>query len=401
MKHILIAEDQQSARFVLTFQLKKAGFKVTAVENGALALKAIEENLGTQNQIDLLVTDVEMPEMSGLELYKRVAEQNIKVPVIVMTAYGSKNVVVELMKMGCSEYLDKPFPPEELIERIKQIFEEIEKRIEESQKIENDKTRLEEELNSYKLTSSKLREQVDSAKSAYESITRIEDKCLNVNFKYKLAPLADLGGDFFSIKNTETGCDILLADVAGHDMGSSFHTILIKSVFEENLKLKKNGIEFFNELNSRLFDEGENDRMVTAIFIRIDINKMKAEITSAGHPYAFFLKNNSLGTTQIQALGDILGILNNVSFETNIIDISSKDRILFYSDGIEDSGYIDTKTGKKIKLKDSGLMKIADKHQKLDLDKYINNIWNDVLKFGKNNPKDDMTLVAIEIKQIK
>ncbi len=398
MKHILIAEDQQSARFVLTFQLKKAGFKVTAVENGALAFKVIKDNLSTDNQIDLLVTDIEMPEMSGLDLYKSISEQNIDIPVIVMTAYGSKNVVVELMRMGCSEYLDKPFPPEELVDRIIQIFEEIDKRNEESQKIESNKAKLEEELNTYKLKSSKLREQVDSAKTAYESITKIEDENLNVEVKYKLAPLADLGGDFFSIKNTETGCDILLADVAGHDMGSSFHTILIKSVFEENLKLKKNGADFFTELNNRIFDEGENDRMVTAIFIRIDIKKMTAEITSAGHPYALFNGNNSQNLKPIHVLGDILGILNDVSFETSTIDVCSGDRILFYSDGIEDSGYIDNKTGKKIKLKNLGIMKLASKHQKLNLNKYVNNIWNDVLEFGKNNPKDDMSLVAIEIK---
>ncbi len=398
MKHILIAEDQQSARFVLTFQLKKAGFKVTAVENGAVALKVIKDNLSTDNQIDLLVTDIEMPEMSGLDLYKSISEQNINIPVIVMTAYGSKNVVVELMRMGCSEYLDKPFPPEELVDRIIQIFEEIDKRNEESQKIESNKAQLEEELNTYKLKSSKLREQVDSAKTAYESITKIEDKNLNVEVKYKLAPLADLGGDFFSIKDTETGCDILLADVAGHDMGSSFHTILIKSVFEENLKLKKNGADFFTELNNRIFDEGENDRMVTAIFIRIDIKKMTAEITSAGHPYALFNGNNSQNPKPIHVLGDILGILNDVSFETSTIDVCSGDRILFYSDGIEDSGYIDNKTGKKIKLNNLGIMELASKHQKLSLDKYVNNIWNDVLKFGKNNPKDDMSLVAIEIK---
>lgn len=127
MKHILIAEDQQSARFVLKFHLNKAGFKVTTAENGAIALKVIQDNLNTENQVDLLVTDIEMPELSGLDLYKKAIELDSKIPIIVMTAYGTKHVVVELMKMGCSEYLDKPFPTEELIGRINQIFEGIER----------------------------------------------------------------------------------------------------------------------------------------------------------------------------------------------------------------------------------------------------------------------------------
>ncbi len=398
MKHILIAEDQQSARFVLTFQLKKAGFKVTAVANGALALKVVQENLDSENKIDLLVTDIEMPEMSGLELYKSIAEQNIKLPIIVMTAYGSKNVVVDLMKMGCSEYLDKPFPPEELINRVNQIFEEIDKHNEKSQKIENDKAKLEDELNSYKQSTNKLREQVNSAKNAYEDLIKIDDQDLNINLSYKLKPLADLGGDFFSIKETSTGYDILLADVAGHDIGSSYHTILIKNIFEENLRLKKNGSDFFRVLNNRLIKENNKERLVTAIFIRIDLEMMRADITSAGHPLPIYIGKNAYDPKQIMVYGDILGILDEVFFETNYIDLHSKDRILFCTDGIEDSGYIDNKTGKKIKLSHKGLLDIISDNNGLELNKFVNNIWTSVQDFGKNNAKDDMTLVVIEIK---
>ncbi len=397
MKHILIAEDQQAARFVFTFQLKKLGFKVTAVENGALALQAIQDNLGSDNQIDLLVTDIEMPEMSGFELYKKTVELNIKVPIIVMTAYGTKHVVVELMRMGCSEYLDKPFPPEELSNRIVQIFKEEEKQKEQENRIEHDKNKLEQELSSIKHSSEKLIEQVNLAKSAYENIVKIEEKNLKVNLSYKIQPLADLGGDFFSIKNTKTGCDILLADVAGHDMGSSFHTILIKNVFEENLKLMGNGKDFFNKLNQRLIDDNENNRLVTAVFIRVNLNEMKAEITSAGHPYTIFIGENSEKPKQIVALGDILGILDKVSFETCTIDIKSKDRLLLYTDGVEDHGYI-TNNGRKIKLKDSGLIKLALKNRDLQLESFVDTTWNSILEFGKNNAKDDMTLATIEIK---
>ena len=205
MKHILIAEDQQSARFVLTFQLKKAGFKVTATENGAIALKIIQDNLNSDNKIDLLVSDIEMPELSGLDLYKKIIEQKYNIPIIIMTAYGTKNIVVELMKMGCSEYLDKPFPPDELTNRINQIFEEEKQRKREVQKIETDKNQLEDELNNLKLTSKKLREQVDSAKVAYQDITKIKDKDLNVNVEYKIVPLSELGGDFFLLKILKMG----------------------------------------------------------------------------------------------------------------------------------------------------------------------------------------------------
>ncbi|MCF6268247.1 MAG: SpoIIE family protein phosphatase [Melioribacteraceae bacterium] len=398
MKHILIAEDQQAARFVFTFQLKKVGFKVTSVENGALALKAIQENLDSDNQIDFLVTDIEMPEMSGLDLYKKLIDLEIEIPTIVMTAYGTKHVVVELMRMGCSEYLDKPFPPEELINRINQIVAEDEKQKKKKSKLEDDRNRFELELNSYKRSSEKLREQVNSAKNAYENIIKIEKKNLNVNLSYKIEPLADLGGDFFSIKNTETGCDILLADVAGHDMGSSFHTILIKSVFEDNVKLMRNGNDFFTKLNRRLIDESENNRLVTAVFIRVNLEEMKAEITSAGHPYTVFLGKDSDKPNQIAVLGDILGILDEVSFETSTIKIKSKDRILLYTDGIEDHGYINSETGKKIKLKDSGLIKLACENRELELEPFVDKTWNSILEFGKYNAKDDMTFATIEIK---
>lgn len=398
MKHILIADDQQSVRFVLTFLLKKTGFKVTAVKNGAYALKTIQENLDSENQVDLLVTDIEMPEMCGLDLYKKLVELNIKIPIIIMTAYGTKHIVVELMRMGCSEYLDKPFPPEELIDRINRILEEEKRQKEEKNKWENDKSKLEQELSSYKRSSKELRKQVDSAKNAYANIMKIDREKLNVDLYFKIEPLADLGGDFFSIKNTERGCDIILADVAGHDMGSSFHTILIKNVFEESVKLLKNGNDFFTELNKRLIYDGANNRLVTAVFIRVDLKDMKVEITSAGHPHTIFFENNTQNPRQIVVHGDILGILEDVSFETSTVNINSKSRFLFYTDGIEDHGYVDSKTGKKVKLKNSGVMKLASENRDLELEPFVNSMWENILAFGKNNAKDDMTFIAIEIK---
>jgi DNA-binding response OmpR family regulator len=398
MKHILIAEDQQSARFVLIFHLKKAGFKVTAVENGVLALNFIQNNLNTENQIDLLVTDIEMPEMSGLDLYKKLADLNIKIPIIVMTAYGTKHIVIELMRMGCSEYLDKPFPNEELVARINQIFDEEEKKKSDSKKIEDDNYLLLNELNNYKISSKMLKEQVNSAKVAFDNITKIEDDNLNVNFCYRLRPLADLGGDLLSIKNTEKGCDILLADVAGHDIGSSFHTILIKNIFEDNVKNKKSGSEFFAELNKRLISDSKDNRLVTAIFIQIDLTLMKAEITSAAHPLPIFIKNGSNMPKQINACGDVLGIFEEVYFEPTLLDIQNKDRILFYTDGIEDSGHFELETGNKVKLKDVGILKLVAESNDFELNQFVENIWEKVKVFGQNNAKDDMSLVAIEIK---
>jgi DNA-binding NtrC family response regulator len=114
---ILIADDDASFRRVLEYQLKEAGFSVTSVEDGEKALDAF-----SQNAIHAVLTDLDMPEISGLDLLQAIKKQSPDTPVIVITAYGTIDSAVDAMKAGAFHYLTKPINREVLLHTLDQAL---------------------------------------------------------------------------------------------------------------------------------------------------------------------------------------------------------------------------------------------------------------------------------------
>ncbi len=115
---IVIAEDEDITRKHLITALKTEGYETVGVKNGDEALALIE-----QEHFDVLITDVRMPGMSGIELLERVKEIYPGIEVLIITGYGSIDAAVEAMKKGAYEYITKPFNLDELIIKIKNLHE--------------------------------------------------------------------------------------------------------------------------------------------------------------------------------------------------------------------------------------------------------------------------------------
>jgi DNA-binding NtrC family response regulator len=99
---ILVIEDEEKHRRVIGLHLSSAGFDVKAVGNA-------EEGLKLAGDVDLILTDLKLPGMDGLELLERLRSQNSHSPVIVMSAFGTVEIAVAAMKKGAVDFLPKPF----------------------------------------------------------------------------------------------------------------------------------------------------------------------------------------------------------------------------------------------------------------------------------------------------
>src|SRR5438445_3668600 len=104
MPAILIVEDEAKMRRLLELNLGEDGFTTFSAEDAETGLKLLQ-----QNPIDLVLTDLKLPGMNGLEFLQAVKQQNAVLPVVVMTAFGSVETAVEAMKAGASDYVLKPF----------------------------------------------------------------------------------------------------------------------------------------------------------------------------------------------------------------------------------------------------------------------------------------------------
>lgn len=109
---ILIVEDDTDLRELLEEVFEDEGYDVISAENGTAALRYVADE---ENPLDLILTDVQMPEMKGNELLKIVRERRIETAVIVMTAFGSVEQAVELVKKGAFQYITKPFQTKDLL----------------------------------------------------------------------------------------------------------------------------------------------------------------------------------------------------------------------------------------------------------------------------------------------
>lgn len=108
-KQILVADDEPNLRRVLSAQLTRDGFDVFAVDNGRAAIELLAEH-----HIDVVVTDLRMPEVDGMALLRHVVAHYPEVPVILITAHGTIDTAVEALKLGAFDYVTKPFDRDEL-----------------------------------------------------------------------------------------------------------------------------------------------------------------------------------------------------------------------------------------------------------------------------------------------
>ncbi|MEK7713423.1 MAG: response regulator, partial [Deltaproteobacteria bacterium] len=115
---ILIVDDEVSMREFLEIMLSKEGYKVSSSGSGKEALKMLNDTI-----YDLIVSDVQMPGMNGIELLRNVKEVCPDTTVIMITAYASTESGVEAMKAGAYDYITKPFKVDEIKLIIKNALE--------------------------------------------------------------------------------------------------------------------------------------------------------------------------------------------------------------------------------------------------------------------------------------
>ncbi len=115
---ILIVDDDLNVLEVLGARLTSAGFRIFKAENGAEALQLLRKE-----QVDLMISDVKMPHMDGVALFKEARALCSDLPIIFLTAHGTIPNAVSAVKSGVDDYLEKPFDGRELVKRVNQILD--------------------------------------------------------------------------------------------------------------------------------------------------------------------------------------------------------------------------------------------------------------------------------------
>ncbi|ANU10034.1 sporulation initiation phosphotransferase F [Planococcus antarcticus DSM 14505] len=119
MKTILIVDDQPGIRLLLKEVFSKEGYRAIAAGSGIEALEKVQEACP-----ELVLLDMKIPGMDGIEILKRLKKSNPAIHVIMMTAYGELDLIKESMNWGAERYFTKPFDVFEVRDAVKQLLEE-------------------------------------------------------------------------------------------------------------------------------------------------------------------------------------------------------------------------------------------------------------------------------------
>lgn len=117
--NILVVEDDSFQLESLRRGLRSKGHRVLEALNAEQALRCFTDS--TMAKIDLVLSDYVMPGLNGIELLKRIRENHGALPVILMTAYGEKDLVIEALRNRCDSFLEKPFTLDQLVQEIERV----------------------------------------------------------------------------------------------------------------------------------------------------------------------------------------------------------------------------------------------------------------------------------------
>ncbi len=115
--NILVVDDEPSIVTLLSFNLEKAGFSVFTADNGSTALE-----LAKSEKIELVVLDLMLPEMDGMDVCRALRESGIQVPILMLTAKDEELDKILGLELGADDYMTKPFSPREVVARVKAIL---------------------------------------------------------------------------------------------------------------------------------------------------------------------------------------------------------------------------------------------------------------------------------------
>ncbi|OQX95726.1 hypothetical protein B6I21_03915 [candidate division KSB1 bacterium 4572_119] len=272
---ILLIEDEKIMRVTLTDAIKKSGCEVTACETG---LQGLEE---FQNQgYDVVITDLKLPKISGLEVLRTVREKNENIYVILMTAFGSVNSAVEALKMGAYDYLTKPFSHDELLLTLKKIKEHLE--------VVKENIRLKNEIRSSK--KNQLVGNSPGIQKIYETIETIADSDHTVLIQGKSGTgkevVANLlhrnslrkNGPFIKVSCAALSETLLESELFGHEKGAFTGAIKEK---KGRFERAHNGTIFLDDIDDmplsmqvkllRVLQEREIERVGGSKVIPVDV----------------------------------------------------------------------------------------------------------------------------------
>ncbi len=332
-KLILTIEDDPTIRANIFAYLEDSGYTMLEAADGQQGL-----DLFLEKQPDLVLCDLRMPGLDGLDVLQEINQASPDTPVIIVSGAGMIGDAIQALKRGAWDYITKPIPDMQALDVA------INKALERARLVSENRA-YQAELEQVNQELSDALEQLEANQQAGREVqVRLlppDDLVLgDFIFRHRLYPAMQLSGDFvdyFVIDNEHIG--FYIVDVSGHDTGSAFVTVIVKTLMSQMRDALKDGDETIlipNQALQRMNDElyrQDLDKYITMFYGVMDVAGHRLVVSNGGHyPHPLIYDGSQI--QQLTTKGRPVGLFNDVQFTNNEIRLPDDFLLLLMSDGI-------------------------------------------------------------------
>ncbi|HQQ63117.1 MAG TPA: SpoIIE family protein phosphatase [Pseudomonadales bacterium] len=335
---LLLVDDDAMVRQGVAAFLENSGYQVLQACDGVSAFDVF-----SSGHPDLVITDLKMPRMGGIELLGRIAASQSPVPVIVISGAGTIQDVAEALRLGATDYLVKPIADLAVLEKAVRVCLERAHLLDQNRKYRDQLEQANREMGEYVRI---LEQDQQAGRQLQLKLFPQQDlQAGHYHFRHCIVPSLYLSGDF--LQYAEYGGDMLsfyIADVSGHGVSSAFVTALLHhfslNVYRETrlAALNKTAIPFaspadvLSYYNRELLAAGI-DKHVTMFMAVLDCKSNSMIYSVAGHlPMPILASGNDV--RYLEGNGMPLGILRDIEYSNYTLQLPDEFTLVLCSDGV-------------------------------------------------------------------
>lgn len=391
VEKILIVDDSEDLRKLLSFTLIKSGYEVIEANDGIEAMEKAHIA-----KPDLILLDIVMPQLDGFEVCKRLKddEHTTHIPVIFLSGKTDTADKIKGLEIGGSDYIAKPFDKGEIIARVQnqlKIQRLTHELIEKNRELTEKQRRLDEDLRAAGGIQQSLLPQ------KYPNIKHLD-------IAWKFIPSYLIGGDIFNfIQLDENNVGFYMIDVSGHGVPSALVTVSVSQALQPlngNVTKRSTDTPIGYEISSpkkvlEMLDAeypiNRFEKYFTMIYAIIDVLKGNIIYSNAAHPPPILLSRDG-NHELLDKGGTIIGMDGILPFEEEKKNLHKGDKIFFYTDGVtEFQNHKDEFYG------DDRLIAVLKENKDKNIRDIIDSVISSIKDFGGNTAfQDDISLVGIE-----
>jgi sigma-B regulation protein RsbU (phosphoserine phosphatase) len=371
MGHVLIADDQKHILDALQMLLGGCGFSTEAVTHPAHVLRALEVGQFDAVLMDLNYTCDIIAGEEGLELVSQIRSLDSLLPVLVMTAWSSVDLAVEAMRRGASDFTQKPWENQDLL-----------------QKLHN-------QLSWARARRRAQRQRDEELQEAREIQDSLLPKTLPEVAGYEMAattqPLRFVGGDYYSVVRISDRHTVLcIADVAGKGLPAALLMSSVQAALQPLISQKLAPRELCHRLNRILCDRTPVGKFISFFYAVLDSAHNRLTYCNAGHNPPLLIRADG-ASTELKAAGAVLGPFPDWLYEQSELQMRSGDTLLLFTDGLVEACNADEES-----FGEHNLIRIARENPTSSAEELMGLLMRAAWQHGGNHFQDDASLIVLK-----